>query len=265
MPDSMALLTAALLAVFLGSVLSGMIGFGFALIAVPLLTLVLSPQTVVPMVRLQSLLTSAMVGLSARRWLDVRRMWLLIVASLVGLPLGAYLLTVWDVNTLKVFIGAVTVLSAASMLLGVELQIGDGPLVRAPVGFLSGVLGGSTGMAGPPVVIFFSGQGVEKQTFRANLALLFVVQNVFSIPLYMAGGIMTRSVLVYTIVLLPALLIGAPLGIRLSQRVDEVAFRKVALLAIMATGLVAVVSGPHLVWLGAHRRDAEDAEDQMIV
>jgi uncharacterized membrane protein YfcA len=247
MPGSLGLLFASLLAVFLGSMLSGMTGFGFALIAVPLLTLVLAPQTVVPMVRLQSLLTGTLVVLDARRWLDLPRVWLLIVASLVGLPLGVYLLTVWNTDTLKVFIGSVTVLFASLMLLGANIQLGEGPLVKAPVGFVSGVLGGSTGMAGPPMVIFFSSRAVEKQAFRANLALLFAVQNVFSIPLYAAGGVLTRGVLVSTIVLLPALLIGAPLGIRLSQRVNEVVFRKVALLAVIATGLVAVVSGLHLV------------------
>ena len=240
-------ITAALLAVLLGSVLSGMTGFGFALTAVPLLTLVLPPQTVVPMVRIQSLLTSGLVLLEAARWLEIRRMWLLIAASLLGLPLGAYLLTVWDVNTLKILIGAITLLSALLLLQGFRLQLGDSNAVKAPVGFLSGVMGGSTGMAGPPVIVFLSSQDTEKQAFRANLALLFAVQNTVSIPIYAASGVLTPTVLALTVLLLPAMLIGAPLGIRISRRVDEVIFRKVALLAVMATGIIAIISGLHIM------------------
>src|SRR5512136_2845216 len=100
MADPATLLIPALAVVFLASILSGMTGFGFGLIAVPLLTIILPPQVVVPLVRLQSLWSSGIVVLEGRHWLNLRSMWLIIAASLVSLPLGAYLLVIWDANTL---------------------------------------------------------------------------------------------------------------------------------------------------------------------
>ena len=93
----------------------------------------------------------------------------------------------------------------------------------------------------------FTGQGIEKHSFRANLAAVFVAQSIISIPTYAAGGLLTPSVLTYALELLPALLIGAPLGIRISHRFNEDVFRRVVLVAVICTGLLGVASGLRLI------------------
>lgn len=247
MTDPGALLIPALAVVFLASILSGMTGFGFGLIAVPLLTIILPPQIVVPLARLHSLWSSGMVVLEGRRWLNLRSMWVIMAASLLTLPLGAYLLVVWDIHTLKVFIGSVTALSALAMLSGVRIGLRRGAAAETSVGLVSGLLGGSAGMAGPPVVIYFAGQTIEKHSFRVNLAALFMAQILASIVPYAVGKLLTPTVLLYTVLLLPAVIIGAPLGIKLSHRFGEETFRRLTLIAVLVTGLLGVASGLRLI------------------
>jgi hypothetical protein len=237
---------AAFVFVFIASALAGMGGFGFGLISVPLLALVVAPQVVVPTVRVLSIWISVLVLIEARRSLSLRSSWLLVLGSLAGVPCGTYLLAVWNTSTLKVFIGSLTVLFALALMAGVRLPVRQGSPISALVGFVSGILGSSAGMGGPPAVIFYSGQGVEKQTFRANLALFFIIQALFSIPTYIATNLMTATVVTYILLLMPALAIGGVLGIRLAQRFDEGIFRRVTLLMVLATGLLSIASGLHL-------------------
>ncbi len=224
-----------------------MSGFGFGLIAVPLLAMVLAPQVVVPTVRVLSIWISVLVLVEARRSLSLRASWLLIAGSLVGVPCGTYLLAMWNASTLKVFIGSLTVVFALALMSGVRMQIRQGSPVSAVVGFISGILGSSAGMGGPPAVIFYTGQGVEKQTFRANLAAFFIIQALFSIPTYIASNLLTGTVITYILLLLPALAIGGALGIKLAQRFDDSVFRRFTLLMVLATGFLSLASGLHVI------------------
>jgi len=232
-----------LAAVFLAGVTSGLTGFGFALVTVPLLILVLPPKVVVPIISLLSNLTHLLILIETRRWLQPRRILPLMLAGIAGIPLGTYLLLALDAQTLKILIGVVTTLAAIAMLTGFSRPIRNEKLAFFPVGFISGLLTGSTGMGGPPVVLFFSNQGVEKQVCRANFTLFFTVTSLVALPTQLAGGLLTSQVWTHALVFSPALLLGTVLGIRLARVISEAIFRKLTLFVIIATGLSAVATG----------------------
>lgn len=243
MTDFLTTVIVGLFIVFLASVTSGLTGFGFALVSVPLLITFLPPRTVVPIVLLHSGLAHMVIALEARKWIDSKRIWRLIVAGVIGMALGTYLLIILSVSALKAFTGFVLVLSALAFLVGLKKQIENERLALVPVGFVSGLLGGSVGMSGPPVILFFANQGVEKQVFRANLAVYFVVLNLATITAYSLGGLMTTMVVTYAGLFLPALILGSLAGIRLAHRVEETLFRRVTLIVVIIAGLVSIGSG----------------------
>ncbi len=232
-----------LLAILLAALASGVTGFGLGLIATPLLLVVLPPKTVVPLLLLHGALSSLLVLGEARKWLDLSRVWPLALAGSLAVPFGTRLLIVWDANTLKVFIGAATALSGLAFLVGFRRELRHERLACVPVGLASGVLKGCAGMSGPPIVLFYANQGVEKRTFRANIALYFTLLNVITVPTYLAGGLITPEVLGYSALGLPALGLGTLAGMRLAGRVPEALFRRLSLIVVIATGLLAVANG----------------------
>ncbi len=236
----------ALAAVFLAGMTSGLTGFGLALVATPLLILVLPPKVVVPLLALHGTLNNALILYESRKWVDLRRIWPLMLAGIAGVPLGAYLLVVWDVNTLKAFIGTAVALAALAFLLGFRRQFRRERLAALPIGLVSGLLNGSVGMAGPPVILFFANQGVEKRAFRGNLAAYFVALSVVTVPAYAVGGLVTGQVLAYAALLLPVQALGLFAGTRLVNRVDEALFRRVALAVVGVAGLLALATGLQL-------------------
>jgi hypothetical protein len=247
MADPLATVVFGLLVVAAAGVISGLTGFGFALVTSPLLIIVLPPKVVVPVVALLSLLSHLVVLGETLRWIRLRRIWLLTLAAMIGAPFGTYLLIMLDAVALKALIGAVTTLSALAMLFGVRRPIANERAASLPVGLASGILGGSTGMSGPPVVIFFSNQGIDKQIFRANLNLYFILLACATLPSQMAAGLLTRPVLTYTGWFFPALFLGTLVGMRLARRVDEASFRRITLLVVIASGLSAIASALGLV------------------
>lgn len=233
----------AFLALFLSGLTTGLTGFGLALVATPLLILILPPKVVVPLLTLQAMGSNFLILYESRRWVDLGRIWPLMLAGVAGVPFGAYLLVVCDAGPLKTFIGVAIALSALAFLLGFKRQVANERLACVPIGLASGLLNGSTGMSGPPVILFFANQGVEKRTFRANLAAYFTVVNLATLPAYLVGGLVTRPVATYAALLFPALVVGLFAGMRLARHVDERAFRRVVLIVVCGAGLLAVASG----------------------
>ena len=232
-----------LLVIFSAGVTQGLSSFGFALITVPIMTLFLSPKIVVPIVLIHATLINGVVLYETRRWVELKRIWPLILAGTVGIPFGTYLLIVINISMLKIIIGSVVTLFAVAFLRNVKKRLENEKLASVPVGLASGLLGTPTAITGPPVVLFFANQGVEKQVFRANLAAYLMVLDLATIPAFLLSGLITVEVMYYTIWFLPATLLGALVGIKLAHRVREELFRKSVLIIAVTMGLVSLISG----------------------
>jgi len=237
----------AFITVLLASLVAGLTGFGFAIVAVPILMILMPPKAVVPLVQLLSAVLNVAILVEARKWIDLKRMWPLLLAGIAGVPLGTYLLLILDPQTLRILVGAVVVVSAVAMLAGWRWSVRNEKLASVPVGLASGALGGSTGMPGPPVILFFTNQGMAKQTFRANLVLYFTCVGLVTVLSLLVGGLINEEVLVRWAGLLPAVALGTLAGMWLARRIDQARFRQITLGVLILTGVAAITSGLNLL------------------
>lgn len=226
----------------LAGLVQGCTGFGLALMAAPCLMLILPPKTAVPTLVLLSTLNTALVSWHARRHIRLAIVLPLSLGGVPGFRLGVYLLEVVDGNLLKAFVGIFVMLFALAMLTGWSHPLRHEKWARFPVGLLSGILGGSTSMGGPPAILFLANQNTPKDVFRANIVCYFLVCNCFGIAMYLSRGLLTSDILMFAATLVPFLLIGTFLGVWLSHRLDERQFRRLAMTAVAVMGLVLVVS-----------------------
>ena len=231
------------LVTFFAATVAGMTGFGYGLVSVPLLMLMLPPRMVVPAVTMHIFLISLLILLEVIKQVDVRRIWPLMVTGLFGLPLGIFVLLVLSEGALRTTVGVVIVFFALALLLGLNLEIKNEKLALAPVGISSGLLASGIAMAGPPVILFFTNQGMRKQVFRANLAAYFVFLNTITIPAHAASGLITGEVVRYALLFLPTLVAGKVLGSYLSHKVPEALFHRVVLVVVLCSGLLSITSG----------------------
>lgn len=242
MPE-LPLIIAAAVAVFVSGTVYGVTGFGFVIVAAPILTIFLEPSLVVPVLVLQGVVLGVLLMSATYRWFTPKRVWLLMLSGVAGTPLGTFLLVNLDPGAVKVLLGAVVGITAVAMLLGLQRAARNEQLASVPVGLASGVLIGSTGLAGAPVILFFANQGIEPQRFRANIVFYLQVVGLLAMPSFFVGGLLTADAGRLTGALLPASVAGALFGMWLSPRVSAALFRRLALMVVLAAAGGSIVAG----------------------
>lgn len=168
---------------------------------------------------------------------------ILLIAGFVGMIPGVKILAVLPANYIKIFIGVAIALTAAVYLVGFRKKMKDERKASIPIGLASGFLNGSISMSGPPIVIFFVNQEVDKGFFRGNLALYFLVLNILTIPVFYMNGLITTEVSKWTLALFPGIIAGTILGNSISARVTEKNLKKMALFIVLFAGISSIISG----------------------
>ena len=223
-------------------IVQGCTGFGLALVAAPCLFLVMDARSVVPALILCSTLNTVIVIFEARRHILPRLVLFLILGGVVGSPIGVHALKVVDDVHIKVAVGVVVVLVAVALLKGWRMPLGEGPATKFSVGVLSGILGGSTAMSGPPIVFFLANNGTPKDVFRANLACYFLLLDLFTIGVFFYRDMLTWHIAAQAASFVPTLVVGTLLGVLLSRRVPEGPFRRTVMILVAMTGLLLLVT-----------------------
>src|SRR5262245_54875061 len=147
-------LTAWVLAViFLATLIRSAFGFGEALIAVPLLALLMPVEVAAPLAVLVSVTVALAIVLEDWHQVQFGSAWRLVRATLFGIPLGLLLLTAVPGVVVKAVLGIVVIVFSGSWLAGrPPPELPDDRLAWL-FGFGAGVLGGAYGMNGPPLVV----------------------------------------------------------------------------------------------------------------
>jgi uncharacterized protein len=224
----------------IAAVVQAVTGFGFALVAVPLLALVLDPVPAVVSTTVVSLLLSVVVV--REDWLQIR--WrdaaVVSVAGIVGMPLGLLVLTQVPTRALTAAIAVVLLASTVVVARGLRLPEGRGTEIT--VGLTSGALLTSTGMNGPPLVVAFQAQGMPPRTFRGTLSAVFLAQGVAAVALMAAVGQVSSEAMTAAAVGVPMLALGWLLGNRVFRSLDAPVFRRIVLGMLVLTAIVALVN-----------------------
>lgn len=215
-----------------------MSGFGYSLIATPLLTLVMDARSAVVLNMLLGSTTHLLVLYSTRRQVDWRRAGIMALGSLPGVPIGSYLLSRLDPAMIKLAIAVLVIPFSVLLVLGHSRRFRRDSAGCGVSGFLGGALTSSTSLGGPPVVLFLLNQGLEQRAFVATLAVYFLFTTVLSIGAFLGLGLVTSALALQAAMLLPALWLGSYLGIRVLPRVNPAVFRRVVPALVSATALV---------------------------
>ena len=228
---------------FASATVQGATGFGFVIVAAPVLTIYLAPTLAVPVLVVEGFALSLL--LLSRVWRDARpkRVALLMVFGVGFIPLGTLLLVRLDEDLIKIALGTVVGVTALAMLAGFQRTARNERVASIPVGAASGLLMGSTGLAGAPVILFFANQGVDPRQFRANITAYLVVVGLAALPSFLVGGVLTAEVGKLSAALLAPSVGGLFTGIWLARRVSTVLFRRIALMVVLGSGATAIVTG----------------------
>lgn len=227
-------------AIFVGACLQGSIGFGFALVAVPPMMMVMEPTVVVPTLIIMSILNTSWISVQTRSDVVPGIVAPLVIGAALGVPVGIIALTEFDGPLFKTIVGVAMILLATLMFSGWQHPLKNQKAGLYPVGFVSGVLNGSVSILGPPVVLFLANQQTPKNVFRASIVTYFTIINLISLGFFAREGLLTREVIVDSAVFAPVLLLATALGGALSKRISDEIFQRILLALVVLGGTVLI-------------------------
>lgn len=165
------------------------------------------------------------------------------VGSFLGIPLGAYGLSRLDPTIIKAAIAVLVIPFSVLLLLGHSHQFRRDNMGSGVAGFVSGVIGASTSLSGPPVVIFLLNQGLLTQKFVGTLAAYFLLNSLATIGVLSSLGMVGSALLIRVAILLPALFLGVFIGIKMLPRINPTLFRKIgaSVVCVSALGVIATI------------------------
>ncbi|MCB0240250.1 MAG: sulfite exporter TauE/SafE family protein [Anaerolineae bacterium] len=227
--------------IFFAATLQTLVGFGFALLVMPLLTLVLGIKTAAPLVALVGFTLYLVNLLRYRRGLVWRETLQLLLPALVGVLVGVQVLRTFDENLIKGVLGVVLIGYALFALFKPALPPLKSTVWAYPVGFLAGCLGGAFNTPGPPIIVYGNARVWPRDQFRSTLQVIFLASSATVILAHAAAGNITADVARMAAIALPALLAGIALGAFIDRRMSHERFRTAVLVLIMATGVLMLV------------------------
>jgi uncharacterized membrane protein YfcA len=215
-------------------------GFGFSLVAVPLLAVLVGSKTGVVANNLVGTGLVTLMVVRNRHDVDRRTVVVTSVGALVAMPLGLFVLTEVSERALEAVIGVTVLVLTAALVKG--LRFPARRITDAIAGLCSGALATSTGTNGPPLVIVLHGKELEPGAFRATLAAAFIVQDVASLGAFWLAGRLTADAGRAALAGYPAMVAGLLVGERLAARMDRNRFRSIVLAMLVASAVTAIVS-----------------------
>ncbi len=159
----------------------------------------------------------------------------LFAGVLVGAPLGIWLLATLDAGALR-WIISLLALGAGAMLASGWRWRGATPAWSAyPVGWLSGLFGGISGLSGVPVILFYLARETGAATLRANVIVLFLMASFVSAGLLAWRGMIGWDAVALGLMLGPVFWVGTVAGARAFPLASETAFRRLSYAMIFAS------------------------------
>jgi uncharacterized membrane protein YfcA len=223
---------------FLATLIRSALGFGEALVAVPLLAFLIPIQVAAPVAVMASVTVALLVVVQDWRKVHAGSAVRLVLPTLLGIPLGLLLLRAVAEPVVKGVLAALIIgYSTYSLLASKHRELRDDKLAWV-FGFGAGVLGGAYGMNGPPLVVYGSLRGWSPQHFRATLQGYFLPASLAGLWGYWVAGLWTPAVSRFYLLSLPVVIAGTFLGRAIHHRVAAHRFAIYVHAGLIAIGVI---------------------------
>ena len=216
-------------------------GFGFALIAVPLLSLFIDPQVAVVLATVVGAFSSTFQAVADRRHANKSLVQRLALSAYIGMPFGLFVFIVVSESVLRFIVGLVVLLAAIALIRGFSISQSNKKLDWI-MGWASGVLATSTSTNGPPLVFLLQAKKLSPESFRASINIVFSLTSFGAILLFALSGNITSDDFAGIAISIPMLLIGLAIGFNVRSRINAQQFRILVFVLLIVSALSALTA-----------------------
>lgn len=225
-------------AILLAAIVRGFSGFGFSLLSITAISLIMPVAEIVPSIFL--LEVAASLNLVPGIWREIhwKSLRWLMLGYVVGLPVGTYALINAPADPAQILLGIFVIGTAVLMLRGFRLEQTPGAAASTGTGAASGVLNGAFGIGGPPVVLFYLSTPGAAAIGRASIIFFFLFTDLLGVAYFATQGLVTGQSFVQFVFWMPTLLVGVWIGAHGFRRMNQATFRRWVLVILIALAVL---------------------------
>lgn len=234
----MEIIAFVLLIIFFSSLVRSIFGFGDALVAMPLLSLLMPVKYSTPIVAIISIFLS--LSIIIREWerLSFKSVWMLIVSSILGIPLGIILLENVPESIIKILLAIILISFSIFNLKKPNMFVLKTSRFDWLFGFISGILGGAYNTNGPPIIVYGTLKRWNVENFRTNLQAVFFPVNLFIVSGHIISGNVNSFTFKYLLYSIPSISLAFILGNYIRKYIDKDKFIKYIYYLLIILGLM---------------------------
>ncbi len=227
--------------VFVGALVFCTVGFGIGVASFPLLLFLVDPKTAVVVINTVSLPMFALVIWQTRRHIPVRQVLPIAAAGLAGVPVGILILRDSDAVFLRIAIATLIIALTLLAAFNTRWSLPRSTPIGMGVGFAVSVILNAFGVGGALMALAWLSHRMSSHALRGSLSLYFLAVEGVGVIGYGAAGLLTEERLqLIGISLLPVVL-GWGLALLILRRINETMFRRLVIVAIIATSMIVLV------------------------
>ncbi len=219
----------------------GLTGFGSALVAIPLLSLIFDIKAAVPLCILNGLIITVYLALHLRRHLDRAKILPLVAGSIPGVFVGATLLQRVDSGIIRFCIGLLLICYSLYNLLVRPRPLGLSRVWGYAAGFLTGAIGAAFSAGGPPAIIYTTLAGWNKEEIRATLSGFFVANGIVTAIVHALTGVSTPATMRIFLVTAPFVLLGTVAGSHVTGKINQQTYLRIIYTFLVVMGIMMVL------------------------
>ena len=235
------LMTGCALTVAAAGYVRGYGGFGFSMITVATLSLVMPVDRVVPMVLMLEVIASLVLLPGAWQSVSWSVLAWMLAGVAIGTPLGVRLLGTLPPEPMQGLVAVVIFGLAWLLLKDVALRRGLNRTRTVIAGMVSGTLNGAAAIGGPPAILLFFSTPSGAAVSRASLIAFFLMTDALAAGMCAATGIINITMAGNALILSIPMVIGLFAGQRSFKGTSERVFRRRVLIGLMALSLLTLV------------------------
>lgn len=230
-----------LIIIFTATLVRSAFGFGEALIAVPLLALIIPVREAAPVAVLVSITVAGIIIFRDWHQIHLGSAKRLVLSTLIGTPFGLLVLTLFSDRIVQILLAIVIIAFSLYRLIGRNRLVLKDDRLAWLFGFSAGVLGGAYGMNGPPLVAYGALRQWSPVRFRATLQGYFLPASMMAMGGYWIAGLWTAPVTHYYLISLPVVLTAVLLGHVLNRKLGRHSFLVYVYIGLLFIGLLLII------------------------
>jgi len=241
----------SLIAIFFSSMVYGIIGFGDALVLIPIITPFIGVRNAIVLVNIWGTFPALLNFIKYRKYLDKGYFFRFIPIAVPATILGTFMIISIELEWIELMLGLFILVYSTLRLYQYYKKIDNielrkhiettSPLVFVG-GFTYGLLTGLISAAGPINVALLEKTGHYREIFIENFAAIGLVLSISRIPFYFVGNIFPFDLILLFFLAFPIIFLGTKLGQKLTPKIPVRLFQILVFCFLVIIGLKSIIT-----------------------